>query len=62
MLVLQRDKSTNVLIYVPGMEEPIEVVVVRDGPSPKLGFRAPQNVRIVRGELEQKEDHGRKVA
>lgn len=57
MLVLKRASGERVRLTVPTPSgEPIEVVVTVldvDGGRVKLGFEAPTNVKILRGELEE---------
>lgn len=53
MLVLSRKKNERVVLNVNGVQ--IVVVVVRiDGDRTRIGFDAPKEVHIVRGELEGK--------
>lgn len=51
MLVLERQIWQSIVIKVPGLDEPIRVTVVRDGPKPKLGIEAPKEVVILRDEI-----------
>ncbi len=54
MLVLHRRIKQEVLMHVPGRQEPIVVAVIALGGGwVKLGFAAPSDVRVVRGELEK---------
>jgi len=50
MLVLGREAGERVLIYVAGRK--IAVQVVRAGRSVRLGIDAPDDVRIVREEVD----------
>jgi carbon storage regulator CsrA len=53
LLVLRRKVGEEVLIRVPGREDPIVVAVIAVGPGwVKLGFAAGDDVRILRAELE----------
>jgi sRNA-binding carbon storage regulator CsrA len=53
VLALTRKKGEVVELHVPGLAEPIQIVVV-DGRS-KLAFKAPRSVAIMRGEAKQRE-------
>lgn len=55
MLVLSRKKGESVVLRCPGGLE-IVVTVTAVGLVPRLGFDAPDDVNIVRGELVGKED------
>jgi carbon storage regulator CsrA len=53
MLVLSRRRDEKIVVKVPGVEEEIEVTVVQiDSSRVRLGFTAPQNVTILRSELQ----------
>lgn len=55
MLVLRRKIAEEVLIRVPGRDEPIVVSVVEMGRGwVRLGFAAGDDVRILREELERR--------
>lgn len=55
MLVLHRKVEQEVLIRVPGRDEPIVVKVLEMGRAwVKLGFAAEDDVRILREELERR--------
>lgn len=52
MLVLSRKKDERIILKIKGMEE-IAVTVVRiDGNKVRLGIDAPEEVTILRSELE----------
>jgi sRNA-binding carbon storage regulator CsrA len=56
MLVLRRPLDSVVLLHVPGLEGPIEVHYVKHclengSLDIKIGFDAPDEVQIVRGEI-----------
>ncbi|MBL8815991.1 MAG: carbon storage regulator [Planctomyces sp.] len=54
MLVLSRKRSESVFVYLPGVEQPLKVMLVEiRGDKVKLGFDHPdrKNVRISREEL-----------
>lgn len=54
MLVLHRKIKQEVVIRVPGREEPIVVSVLEAGKTwVKLGFAAGDDVQILRKELER---------
>ena len=54
MLVLTRRKGETVKVKVGDVE--VEIIVVKcDTGLTKIGFNAPQSVRILRGELQPKE-------
>ncbi len=54
MLVLHRKIKQEVLIRVPGRDEPIVVAVIDAGQGwVKLGFAAGADVRILRKELDK---------
>jgi carbon storage regulator CsrA len=52
MLVLSRSPDERILLKVPGLDQEIEVLVVRiQGSTVRLGFTAPPNVSILRAEV-----------
>lgn len=55
MLVLSRMKDEKIILQVEGLDEPIELTVVRiDRKKVRLGINASAQVKILRKELEDK--------
>lgn len=54
MLVLSRKKDEQIIIQVPGLEEPIVLTIVRidNRNKVRIGIEAPKKVSIVRSELQ----------
>jgi carbon storage regulator len=54
MLVLSRRRDEKILLKVPGIDEDIEVTIIQvDKNRVRLGFTAPENVTILRNELQK---------
>lgn len=54
MLVLSRKKDERIILKVPGMDDVAVTVVRIDGGKVRLGIEAPEDVTIIRSELEEK--------
>lgn len=53
MLVLSRKKDEKVLLRVPGLDDDIEITVVRiDTHRIRIGINAPKEVNVLRSELD----------
>jgi sRNA-binding carbon storage regulator CsrA len=57
MLVLTVKRDTHVNIYVPGLEEPIQVYMAEiiGSNQVRLGFKAADSVEILRNTIDPKE-------
>ncbi len=58
MLVLSRRSGEKIRIPLGGGEEILITVTKTVGPRVKLGFEAPERVKILRGELDPPEIDG----
>lgn len=58
MLVLSRKKDEKVLLRVPGLDDEIEITVVRiDAHRIRIGINAPKEVNVLRSELDTSDRH-----
>lgn len=53
MLVLSRKKDEQIIVRVPGLEEPITLTIVRidNRNKVRIGIEAPKKVMVLRSEL-----------
>lgn len=53
MLVLSRKKDEQIIVKVPGLEEPIVLTIVRidNRNKVRIGIEAPKKVMVLRSEL-----------
>ena len=56
MLVLSRKTNEKILFHIQGIENPIELTVIRiDNNKVRLGIQADQDITVLRSELAEKQ-------
>jgi carbon storage regulator CsrA len=58
MLILTRREGESIVIFLPGIDDTIEVRVMKAASQVSLGIDAPREVKVLREELVQESGNG----